>query len=65
MFDRLSAYVVHNLLGLSPESKLATALNFFIYDTVKIFILLTFIIFAISLYTKLLPSGKKEENTVS
>jgi uncharacterized membrane protein YraQ (UPF0718 family) len=58
MFDRLSAYVVHNLLGLSPESKLATALNFFIYDTAKIFILLAVIIFAISFIRSFFPPEK-------
>ena len=58
MFDRLSAYIVHNLLGLSPESKLATALNFFMYDTAKIFILLAVIIFAISFIRSFFPPEK-------
>ena len=33
-------YLVYDLFTLSPESRLAEAINFFLYDTVKILILL-------------------------
>lgn len=49
MFDwweSLSGYFVYSVIGL--ESKSAEALHFFIYDTLKIFILLLGIIFAVS-----------------
>lgn len=41
-------WIVYTLLGLSPDSQLGSALNFFIYDTVKIFILLLVIVFAVT-----------------
>ncbi|MCX6074967.1 MAG: permease [Campylobacterales bacterium] len=41
--------IVYQWFGLSRGDKLADALNFFIYDTVKILLLLTTIIFAITL----------------
>jgi len=41
--------IVYQWFGLSQGDKLADALNFFIYDTVKILFLLTTIIFAITL----------------
>ncbi len=41
--------IVYQWFGLSRGDKLADALNFFIYDTVKILFLLTTIIFAITL----------------
>ena len=41
-------WFTYDVLGLSPASPAASALNFFIFDTVKIFILLVVIIFAIT-----------------
>lgn len=41
-------WFTYGVLGLSPESSAASALNFFIFDTVKIFVLLAVIIFAIT-----------------
>ncbi len=41
-------WFTYSVLGLSPESHAGSALNFFIFDTVKIFILLVAIIFAIT-----------------
>lgn len=40
--------LVYTLLRMNPESAIGSALHFFIYDTVKIFILLVSIIFAVS-----------------
>jgi uncharacterized membrane protein YraQ (UPF0718 family) len=37
-------------MGLDPTSALGSAVNFFIYDTIKILILLTVIIFAIAFF---------------
>ena len=58
MLNTFSQYVVYNLLKLSPESKLSSALQFFIYDSVKIFILLGVIIFAISFIRSFFPPEK-------
>jgi uncharacterized protein len=58
MLDDFAQYVVYNLLKLSPDSKLSSALQFFIYDSIKIFILLSVIIFAISLVRSFFPPEK-------
>ncbi len=54
-------YFVYTLLGLSPESQLGSALNFFIYDTIKIFLLLSVMIFAISYIRSYIPPHKVKE----
>ncbi|MFH0968351.1 MAG: permease [Methanobacteriota archaeon] len=41
-------WIVYTLLGLSPASPAGSSLNFFLYDTVKIFILLIVIVFAVT-----------------
>ncbi len=51
MFDwweKLSGYFVFDILGLAHKSQMGEALHFFIYDTIKIFILLVAIIFLVS-----------------
>lgn len=55
MFNNLSQYVVYNIFGLARGSKLGAALDFFLYDTVKILILLMVIIFAISFIRSFFP----------
>ncbi len=42
-------YLTYVLMGLDPASQLGSAVNFFIYDTIKILILLSVIVFAIAL----------------
>jgi len=49
MWQKTVDWLVYGQLGLSPESPLGSALDFFIYDTAKIFFLLVVIIFAIAL----------------
>jgi uncharacterized protein len=58
MFERASGYLVYDLLGLAHGSEISSALDFFLYDTVKIFILLTVIIFAISFVRSFFPPEK-------
>ncbi len=58
MFDwiqNLADYLVYNLFALQMENHLAAALNFFIYDTIKIFILLVFIIFLMGIINSYFP----------
>jgi uncharacterized protein len=43
-------YLTYTLLNLSPTSQLGSAVNFFIYDTIKILILLALLIFVISFF---------------
>jgi uncharacterized protein len=58
MLNSFSQYVVYDLFALSRDSKLSSALQFFIYDSIKIFILLAVIIFAISFIRSFFPPEK-------
>ncbi len=55
MLNSFAKYVVYDLLKLSPASNLSGALEFFIYDGIKIFILLAGIIFSISFIRSFFP----------
>ena len=58
MFDWLryiADWFVYDILGLSIKSHLAAALNFFIYDSVKILLLLFFIIFLMGIINSYFP----------
>lgn len=54
----LADWLTYGVFGVIPQTILATAVNFFIYDTIKIFILLIVIIFAISIIRSFLPPEK-------
>lgn len=49
MLKSFADYIVFNLIGLIPGSRSGEALNFFIYDTTKIFLLLTTIVFVVAI----------------
>ncbi|MFN3946472.1 MAG: permease, partial [Aquificaceae bacterium] len=55
IYQRISSYIVYSLLGLEKQARLSMALEFFIYDTLKIFTLLTLIIFVISFIRSYFP----------
>ena len=55
MLKDFADYVVYGLIGLKPEAHLGQALNFFIYDSVKIFILLSAIIFLVAILRSFFP----------
>jgi uncharacterized protein len=55
MFQDLVERTLFTFTGLAPSSRLGSAVSFFIYDTIKIFVLLTCIIFAISLVRSFFP----------
>jgi uncharacterized membrane protein YraQ (UPF0718 family) len=48
MLKKCADYIVFTGMGLDPGSRLGEALDFFIYDTVKIFLLLTTIVYAVA-----------------
>ncbi len=48
MLKQFADYIVFSQLGLLPGSRAGEALDFFIYDTLKIFLLLTTIIFIVA-----------------
>jgi len=54
----LADWLTYNLFGVTPKTLLASAVNFFIFDTIKIFILLTVIIFVVSIIRSYLPPEK-------
>lgn len=54
----LADLIVYRLLGLRPDTHLANALHFFIYDTAKIMIMLAVIIFAVSVVRSFFPPEK-------
>jgi len=61
LLQEFADYVTYNLMGLEPTSHLGSAVNFFIYDTIKIFILLATLIFVISFIRTYIPPTKVKE----
>ncbi len=55
MLKELADYIVFRLLAQQHGSRLGEALDFFIYDTVKIFLLLAFIIFVVAVIRSSFP----------
>ncbi|RLJ70184.1 hypothetical protein BCF55_0450 [Hydrogenivirga caldilitoris] len=55
IYERLADLIVYNLLNLQQGERLAEALHFFIYDTLKIFTLLFLVIFFMSLVRSYFP----------
>ena len=51
-------WLTYDVFKINPETLLAGAVNFFIFDTIKIFILLAVIIFAVSIIRSFLPPEK-------
>ncbi len=61
MWQRAVDWLVYGQLGLSAGAPLGSALDFFIYDTAKIFFLLVVIIFAIALLRSYFPAEKTKK----
>ncbi len=55
MIKQFADYLTFSLLGLLPDSRGGEALNFFIYDTIKIFLLLCTIIFVVAIIRSSFP----------
>ncbi len=53
-----SDWLTYSFLNLAPKSLTAGAVNFFVYDTIKIFILLSVIIFFVSIIRSYLPKER-------
>lgn len=54
-------YIVENIFGLSIDEKLGGSIHFFIYDTIKIFILLSILIFMISYIQSYFPPERTKK----
>ncbi len=63
-----SKYLTHDLAGLPPESRAGSALQFFLYDTPKVLMLLALVVFAVGIVrsfftperTRRLLAGRRE-----
>ncbi|HMK61703.1 MAG TPA: permease [Dissulfurispiraceae bacterium] len=61
MLKRFADYVTYTLVGLDPAGHAGEALDFFIYDTLKIFLLLTTIVFAVAIIRSYFPPEKTKK----
>lgn len=61
MLHEFASLVAYDWLHLAAGSRLGDALHFFIYDTIKIFLLLTVIIFAISVIRSYFPPERTKK----
>ena len=61
MIKDLVSYITFNLLKLTRGSYLADATEFFIYDTIKIFLLLSVIIFGVSVIRSFFPPERTKK----
>lgn len=55
MLKAFATYLVYDLFGMAQDSRLSGAVEFFIYDTIKIFFLLSVIIYAVSIIRSYFP----------
>jgi uncharacterized membrane protein YraQ (UPF0718 family) len=60
-FELFSRFITETLLKIDQNSALAKSLNFFIYDTIKIIILLSAIIFIVSIIRSYFPPEKTKK----
>jgi len=58
MLKAFASYITYDLVGLDRGTHLADALNFFIYDTIKIFLLLITIVFVVAIIRAYFPAEK-------
>ncbi|MCX8083449.1 MAG: permease [Calditerrivibrio sp.] len=61
MFELIAKYVVYDLLSLQRSMKFSAVLEFFIYDTLKIFTLLVVVIFTVSFIRSFFPPEKTKK----
>lgn len=57
----LMTFFVRDVLGLDPSGRLGGSIDFFLYDTVKIFILLSVLIFGISYIQSFFPPERTKK----
>ncbi len=57
----IANYLVYDLMKLSPDTHLGSSIHFFIYDTMKIIVLLSVMIFLISMVRSFFPAEKVKE----
>jgi len=58
MLLKFADWLTYGLLGLSPETRFGASVNFFVYDSIKILLLLFVLIFVIGVLRTFLPQQK-------
>ena len=58
MLQQFTDLLIYEWAGFAPESKFGGALHFFVYDTLKIFLLLAVMVFAIGIIRTWLPEQR-------
>lgn len=61
MLQAFADLLVYQWLGLVPGTMLGEALNFFVYDSLKIFLMLTIIIFGVSILRSYFPPERTKK----
>ena len=61
MLKAFAHYLAYDLFGMAQGSRMSDALEFFIYDTIKIFLLLSVIIFAVSVIRSYFPPERTKQ----
>ncbi len=61
MLLKFSDWLVYDVLKVNPESHIGAAVNFFVYDSIKILFLLYVMIFVIGILRTFLPQNKVKE----
>ena len=61
MWKAFVDWLTYSVFGLSSQSHLGGAVNFFIYDTVKIFFLLAVIVFVVAIIRTFMPPERTKK----
>lgn len=61
MLQSFADFMSYRVFGLTPQSHLGGAVNFFIYDTIKIFLMLALIIFLVSIIRSFFPPERTKK----
>lgn len=61
MWEAFVDWLTHGVLGLSPETRLGSAVSFFIYDVAKVLFLLAVIIFAVAVVRSFFPPERTKK----
>jgi len=61
MIQQFADWLIYSVFNLDPASKIGSSVNFFVYDTVKIYLLILVIITAIAFIRTFLPPHKIKE----
>jgi len=61
MLEQFISKIVFDWIGIAPESRLGGAIHFFLYDSIKIFLLLAVMIFIIGFIRTFLPEQRLKQ----